>query len=140
MKILLSIFLFCLPLAAEEPYQFHGVHFVASYSGCDSEALGNTEVLEQVMREAVIASGATILGEASYLFPPNGLTLVLLLSESHASIHTYPEHHACFVDLFTCGNHCSHDAFDMTLRRYLKPTQIEARVLHRNEGIHDISR
>jgi S-adenosylmethionine/arginine decarboxylase-like enzyme len=67
------------------------------------------------------------------------LTMVFLLSESHASIHTYPEHGACFVDLFTCGNKCSGEKFDQALREYLKPAHVTARVLIRDEGIAERS-
>lgn len=81
--------------------------------GCNQEALENLEALEKAMREATLASGATILETASRVFPPNGFTLIILVSESRASIHTYPECGACFVDLFTCGTRCSHEAFEM---------------------------
>ena len=54
--------------------------------------------------------------------------MVLLLSESHASIHTYPEYNSCFVDLFTCGQKCSAEKFDMYLREYLKPKQTDSRI------------
>ena len=60
---------------ASEHY-FRGMHFLASYSGCDTEALGNVEQLKQEMLEAVQTCGATILDQTSYLFPPNGLTMV----------------------------------------------------------------
>lgn len=139
MKMWIGLFLFCSSLAADEEYQFRGVHFVASYSQCDAGALGDPDTLEMVMREAAIASGATILNVASHRFPPDGLTCVILLSESHASIHTYPEHGACFVDLFTCGNRCSYLKFDQVLQNYLKPNLVESRVLHRHEGIDDLS-
>lgn len=111
--------------AHQEPaaYEFYGRHFTASYKGCDSEALQNISVLIQELEKAVLASGATILGCNHVVFPGNGLTAMFLLSESHASIHTYPEHNACFVDLFTCGHTCSHVKFHALLENYLKPTE-----------------
>lgn len=119
------------------PYQFKGVHFLASYSDCDLQALQDVDHLVAAMNSAVEKSGATILKTASWLFPPTGLTMVFLLSESHASIHTYPEHGACFVDLFTCGEKCSAEKFDATIREYLKPKVVNQRTLIRNEGIQD---
>src|SRR5271170_7460823 len=116
--------LFCLlftALAAEESFQFKGVHFLASYCDCDLQALTELDKLADAMKSAVEESGATVLEISSWTFPPNGLTMVLLLSESHASIHTYPEYGSCFVDLFTCGEKCSADKFDAVLREYLKP-------------------
>jgi S-adenosylmethionine decarboxylase proenzyme len=126
------------PEEQAETYQFKGTHFLASYSGCDESALTNIEELPQAMLKAVRDCGATILESAEYVFPPDGLTMVILLSESHASIHTYPEHHACFVDLFTCGNKCSFEKFDASLRDYLKPKEVCAKVLSRCQDIEEL--
>jgi S-adenosylmethionine decarboxylase len=120
-------------LAEDQPYQFRGVHFLASYCDCDVDALSNIENLKSAMGQAVELSGATILEGSSWVFPPSGLTMVFLLSESHASIHTYPEHGACFVDLFTCGEHCSAEKFDAAMRDYLKPKRVSERTLIRHE-------
>ena len=125
-------------LFGEEIHEFQGKHFLGSYLDCDSSAIGNVEEMIQAMDLAVGASGATILDKSSYTFPPNGLTIVYLLSESHASIHTYPEFNACFVDLFTCGDHCSAEGFDRALRAYLQPKKVNARLFLRHEGIDEI--
>jgi S-adenosylmethionine decarboxylase len=129
--------LFSVAKASEngEEYQFRGVHFLASYCDCDPDALCDVEGLAQAMHDAVEKCGATILKSSEWIFPPNGLTMVILLSESHASIHTYPEHGACFVDLFTCGDKCSSEKFDQELRAYLKPKRVDQRKLIREEGI-----
>ncbi len=102
-------------------YEFYGRHFVASYKNCDSEALQRIPFLMKVFEKAVQSSGATILKYDCIEFPGNGVTAYFVLSESHASIHTYPEHNSCFVDLFTCGYSCSHENFDRILESYLKP-------------------
>jgi S-adenosylmethionine decarboxylase len=120
-------------VAKEEPeeFQFVGRHLIASYHGCDAKALEDIQKLPKVMEEAVNASGAHLLKSVEYVFEPNGLTMVLLLSESHASIHTYPEHNACFVDLFTCGHNCSAEKFDQALQDYLKPTKVNKEIITR---------
>ncbi len=102
-------------------YDFLGHHLMASYIDCDSVALNNQVALVATMEKAVKESGATLLNSAKHVFPSGGLTMVLLLAESHASIHTYPEHKACFVDLFTCGESCSTEKFDAVLTAYLCP-------------------
>lgn len=123
--ILLPIFL-SVSLFSLETFQFKGSHFTASYKGCDHKALTDIPQLKNAMLEAAKASGAQVLGLADYIFEPDGYTMVILLSESHASIHTYPEFDACFVDLFTCGDHCSSKAFDEALQQFLKPMQVDA--------------
>jgi S-adenosylmethionine decarboxylase len=138
-RILLVLFsLFGRPLLSEEAHLFKGKHFLASYLDCNKEALRDLDVLIRALDSAVASSGATILDKTSYVFPPDGLTIVYLLSESHASLHTYPEYGACFVDLFTCGDNCSSEKFDEALRNHLKPKRISARLLSRGEDVEEI--
>jgi S-adenosylmethionine decarboxylase len=118
-------------LNANEPYHFYGRHLIAQYYDCDHSALCDTRQLAAAMKQATQASGAHLLTVADYTFEGNGYTMVLLLSESHASIHTYPEYNACFVDLFTCGQKCSATKFDAALREYLKPKRVESKVQER---------
>lgn len=144
MSPIFSFFVWCLiasaPLSCseKEEYAFCGKHFIASYSGCNQEALNDYKRLEEVMLEAASASGATILNSSKHVFPPSGLTMVILLSESHASIHTYPEFQSCFVDLFTCGDRCSSDRFDQVLRDYLAPEKVSTHSLIRHDDIEEI--
>ncbi|KPL76976.1 hypothetical protein ADN00_10375 [Ornatilinea apprima] len=53
--------------------------------------------------QAVFESGLTIVSEGYYEFSPHGFTCFLLLAESHASLHAWPEHGYCAIDLFTCN-------------------------------------
>lgn len=120
-----------------EEYAFQGNHFLASYCECDVAALTNLDLLEEAMHSAVKESGATILGSVAHRFEGDGYTLAILLSESHATIHTYPEHRACFIDLFTCGNHCDAARFHDTLCSYLKPAKVSSKLVLRNQATVD---
>lgn len=122
---------------SDECYDFKGQHFFASYNECDIDALTNINSLTEAMKHAIEKSNATILDSSSYTFPGNGVTMVFLLSESHASIHTYPEHNSCFVDLFTCGNTCSYEEFHESLCSYLNPRHVNQKVLIRHENIDE---
>ena len=139
MKRVFSFLFFCLflfNLRAEElseEYAFSGRHFIASYTQCDHDALVNLDNLKKAFLFAVDQCGATLLDSADYIFQPDGLTMVVLLSESHASIHTYPEHNACFIDLFTCGTKCQAEKFDAALRSYLHPKHVAHKILSRSE-------
>jgi len=124
-------------LLAEEPpvskkYEFVGNHLIASYSDCNAAAVRDTERLAAAMKTAVLATGATLLRTIEHAFPNGGFTMLLLLAESHASIHTYPECNACFVDFFTCGNSCTVENADAVLRNYLQPRKASCRVVLRN--------
>lgn len=135
--LFLAAFIFVSSLFSEE-YLFKGKHFIASYQDCDLRALSHLEELLATMEKATRASGATLLDKISYVFPPNGLTAVFLLSESHLSIHTYPEHGSCFIDLFTCGDHCSAVGFHEILMEYLKPKQVCAKLFLRGSVVEEL--
>jgi S-adenosylmethionine decarboxylase len=119
-------------LDAKDSYSFTGKHLIASYKQCDHNALINMTSLSDAMKKAVIASGATILDSSEVEFSNNGFTMVILLSESHATIHTYPEYNACFVDIFTCGNICDVEHFDEVLQEYLKPVVADIKIEKRS--------
>lgn len=127
-------------------YEFSGTHFISSYTGCKAGTLGNIDALRKAMTEAVAQSGATILKMIDHPFEsmdPNGeqgYTSIYLLSESHASIHTYPEVGSCFVDMFTCGTRCSYEKFDSYLRDYLQPSDYNVQVIRRDTGLETLRR
>lgn len=125
-------------MSTDAEYRFQGRHLMASYMGCDLERLTDTTTLLQIFKDAANATGATVLDACSYIFPGNGMTAVLLLSESHASIHTYPEKHSVFVDLFTCGDTVDQAKFDMAMRAYLKPHEVNQSVFNREQTIDHI--
>ncbi|MCG8405698.1 MAG: adenosylmethionine decarboxylase [Phycisphaerales bacterium] len=70
---------------------------------CPSELLNDKKAITQALREAVDVGMADLLGEVSHQFTPQGVTALGLLSESHISIHTWPEHGYAAADVFTCG-------------------------------------
>ena len=107
------------------------MHYFASFYGCDDEALTSISELRDALHTAVVTSGMTTLGEVDHVFPGDGLTVVILLAESHASIHTYPEYNACFVDLFTCGDGGDRALFESVLADYLQPESIEHQTIVR---------
>jgi S-adenosylmethionine decarboxylase len=80
-----------------------GKHCLLNVYGCDSQLLENVDLIISTLKEASEECGATILQCSYHKFEPQGLTAFLLLSESHISIHTYPEHECAAIDIFTCG-------------------------------------
>jgi S-adenosylmethionine decarboxylase len=61
------------------------------------------EALASAARGAVAAGGGRVLDETAVVFPNGAVTLVLVLAESHLSVHTWPEERLVAVDLFCCG-------------------------------------
>ncbi len=80
-----------------------GRHLLCEYHGCDRARIDDVEVVRTALRDAVAAAGVTPLHEHLHAFSPHGVTGVVVIAESHFSIHTWPEHQYVAVDLFTCG-------------------------------------
>lgn len=80
-----------------------GEHLICDLSGCNREILLDSDRAYALFSSAVRESGLTVLDEGFYKFDPYGFTGFLLLSESHASLHAWPEHGYCAIDLFTCN-------------------------------------
>ncbi len=81
-----------------------GRHILAEFFDCDSNVLNNVELIEQLMTDAAIKSKATIIEKNFHMFSPYGVSGVIIISESHLTIHTWPEYGYAAVDLFTCGD------------------------------------
>jgi S-adenosylmethionine decarboxylase len=80
-----------------------GEHIICDLSGCDRELLLDSDRSRDLFTQAVRESGLTIVSEGYYRFSPHGFTCFLLLAESHASLHAWPEHGYCAIDIFTCN-------------------------------------
>jgi S-adenosylmethionine decarboxylase len=80
-----------------------GVHCILELYDCPAELLNNITFIEEALHSAAIEAESRLLGELSHQFMPQGVTALLLLAQSHLSIHTWPESGYAAVDLFTCG-------------------------------------
>ena len=82
-----------------------GQHLLADLSDIAPERLDDPHAIEQLLREAALSAGATILSSHFHHFGTHqGVTGVVLLAESHISIHTWPESGFAALDIFMCGN------------------------------------
>jgi S-adenosylmethionine decarboxylase len=70
----------------------------------DPAVLTDRHRLRAILYEAAEAGGATVVGEEFCVFPNGAVTGVLVLAQSHLSIHTWPEHSLANVDLLSCGD------------------------------------
>jgi S-adenosylmethionine decarboxylase len=82
-----------------------GTHIVCELSGCDGTALTNVDAVREMMIGAAKASRATVMEVAFHRFEPQGVSGVVVLAESHISIHTWPETGYAAMDFYTCGDH-----------------------------------
>ncbi len=80
-----------------------GEHYICDLSNCDRDILMDSDKAFERFAKAVRGSGLTVVDEGLFKFSPHGFTAFLLLAESHASLHAWPEYGYCAIDLFTCA-------------------------------------
>jgi S-adenosylmethionine decarboxylase proenzyme len=80
-----------------------GNHLLAELRGCDATRLADLDTVRSAMLQAARDSGATIITHTFHHFAPLGISGVVIVSESHLAIHTWPEHGFAALDYFTCG-------------------------------------
>lgn len=109
-----------------------GIHILVNMYGCPPELLERADKVSLLLNEVVSATGLTKLGENIHQFEPYGVTAVILLAESHISIHTWPEQNgSAAVDIFTCGAPNSADLAFEALKKRFKPSKITAQRVSR---------
>ncbi|TVQ47496.1 MAG: adenosylmethionine decarboxylase [Gammaproteobacteria bacterium] len=110
-----------------------GRQIVAEFYHCEEACLADSDYIAAVMQGAAEVAGATIVTQTFHEFSPHGVSGVVVIAESHLSIHTWPEHGYAAVDLFTCGDAVSPElAFDH-LKTCLKAGQVSTMELRRGQ-------
>jgi S-adenosylmethionine decarboxylase len=113
------------------PIARHGIHLLADLYGVDPALLIDEAGLKDLMRRAAKAAGATVLGEHFHTFDAgHGVTGVVLLAESHLSVHTWPEAAYAAFDIFMCGSAQPNLALDLLIAA-LAPKHQELREIAR---------
>lgn len=115
-------------------YSTFGRHVALDVWGVDEQLLNSAQQLEHHMIEAAESCGATVLSVQKKQFEPQGATVLVLLSESHISIHTYPEKGFAAIDCYTCGETVDPDLAINHLVSVLKPASVHAKKLIRGVG------
>jgi len=80
-----------------------GKHVLAEFYDCDRTKLDDEAFLRRQAVAAARAMGATIVGVHSHRYQPQGVSVVIILAESHLSLHTWPEFDLASIDIFVCN-------------------------------------
>jgi S-adenosylmethionine decarboxylase len=107
-------------------------HIIADITSEDPKVLDDQEMILEALTLAAKAANANILKIAAHKFEPQGVTAFLLLSESHVSIHTWPELNKAAVDIYTCGSHTDPDAGLNALLEHLRSRCLTRQVIQRD--------
>lgn len=119
-------------------FRFYGRHLLLNFTHCNID-LNDVARIRGDLVQAVAAVGATIISEMVHQFEPQGVSVILMLAESHASVHTYPEHGSCFLDIFTCGESLVVERFQESLVAAWQPAQVISQLIERRDRVVDNS-
>jgi len=78
-------------------------HLLVELDGCEKSVLDDEARVRALMTQAALAAGATVVAEVFHRYSPQGVTGVVVIEESHLSVHTWPECGYAAVDFYTCG-------------------------------------
>lgn len=81
-----------------------GIHVLVELFDCDAKILNNYKAIQDIMVESAKHAKVTVVETVFHKFNPHGVSGVVVIAESHISIHTWPEYGYAALDFFTCGN------------------------------------
>ena len=105
-----------------------GRHVIAEMWDCNIDKLNDMGLIEQIFVNAALKAGAEIREVAFHKFAPYGVSGVVIISESHLTIHSFPEHGYASVDVYTCG-----DIIDPNLAAEFIATSLESKSVEKVE-------
>jgi S-adenosylmethionine decarboxylase len=108
-----------------------GLHYVVDIDNIKNNQIYETEFIKKLCDKLLENTGVNVLNEIHHEFKPQGYTALYLLSESHMSIHTWPENGKIRLDLFSCEVNNKFDDAIITLKDVFKDAQIRIKTLYR---------
>lgn len=81
-----------------------GRHILVEYYDCNEKKISNSNFVKNIMNKSAILANANIVESVFHQFNPWGVSGVVVIEESHLTVHTWPEYNYAAVDLFTCGD------------------------------------
>jgi len=94
-------------------YESSGKHMICDFKGIENiELLNSMSELKDLLREICKTNDFNVLNEVEHQFVPIGCSVLFLLSESHLSIHTFPEKNHMSFDIYTCRQYIDNSFYD----------------------------
>ena len=108
-----------------------GEHYIIELYKCNPGILDNLEVISETLLDAAKQAGATIIDDRFHKFSPQGVSGVVVIAESHLSIHTWPELGYAALDLFTCSHDLDIQAAIAMLKRVFESEDVDVKYIKR---------
>src|SRR5437667_11114790 len=108
-----------------------GRHLVLELNGCNPKLLNDVKRVEEILVAAAKIAKATIVGTHFHQFSPFGISGIVVIAESHVSVHTWPEHGYAAVDIFTCNMEADLDAGIEAMKKHFLPGRTQVMEVRR---------
>ncbi len=108
-----------------------GKHFIADLYGVDPKIISTEENVRPIVEKVIAHTGLNKVNSLYNQFNPHGVTGLILISESHISVHTWPEYELVSLEIFTCGDtEQAEKAFNLLIEEF-NPESYNSHVLNR---------
>jgi S-adenosylmethionine decarboxylase len=101
-----------------------GYHILLEFHGCPSHIIKDSSLVESILLKAAQVSGVHIVKSFFHRFNPHGLSGVIVISESHFTIHTWPEYSYVAIDFFSCTKDVNLERGIEYLKKKLNPKSV----------------
>jgi S-adenosylmethionine decarboxylase len=112
----------------------YGNHYLVDLYGCDAQVISTVKPTEEALLTAAIECGSTIIKHYFHQFSPHGVTGVILIAESHFSVHTWPETGFAAVDVFTSGDVMKPEVAISILEKAFRADRVDVKTVVRGTG------
>jgi S-adenosylmethionine decarboxylase len=110
-------------------------HTLLEFYGCDPARLRRAREVRRLLCEAVTAGGGKIVKAVFHNFSPYGVSGVVVITESHVTIHTWPEHSYAAVDIFSCSAKLDHATIQRRVKQLLSAQRVGRQSFRRGPRI-----
>ena len=111
--------------------EMENLQIIAEFYGCNPELIAHSKTVKKIINRAIKKSKLTKIRSHYHQFRPSGVTGVVLLAESHITMHSWPEYNYIALDLFTCGDKAKAKIALEQLKKDFKPTSIKKKEITR---------
>ena len=110
-----------------------GRHMLLELYKCPKDMLDNQEKIEKILVDVVNRVGATLINTTFHKFSPYGVSGVVVIAESHITIHTWPEHSYAAIDVFTCDEKIDYNLVESIVVKEFNSTKHQSQTIIRGE-------
>lgn len=107
------------------------IQIIAEFYGCKPDLISTSNTVKRIINRAVRKSKLTKIRSHYHQFRPSGVTGVVLLAESHITMHSWPEYNYIALDIFSCGDKNKALVAMQQLVKDFKPAKVKKKVVMR---------